>query len=96
MREHSRRLRAAAQTREEIETSTDWLLRASEAGDVPAMLMLAQSYSLGVGVPISVENARLWLQRAADAGDPTAANMVRVFTTEGLTANDATNSEGTN
>ncbi len=96
MREHSRRLRAAAQTREEIETSTDWLLRASEAGDVPAMLMLAQSYSLGVGVPISVENARLWLELAADAGDPTAASMVKMFTADGPTASNETESGETN
>ncbi|WP_431298986.1 tetratricopeptide repeat protein [Tabrizicola sp. BL-A-41-H6] len=85
MREHASRLRAAAQTRDEIETSTAWLLRASEAGDVPAMVMLAQSYSLGVGVPISVENARIWLRRAAEAGDPTAIDMVKMFTAEGET-----------
>lgn len=85
MREHARRLRAKAQTGDEIATSTDWLLRASEAGDVPAMVMLAQSYSLGVGVPISVENARIWLRRAAEAGDPTAIDMVKMFTAEGDT-----------
>lgn len=85
MREHAQRLRATAQTREEIETSTNWLLRASEGGDVPAMVALAQSYSLGVGVPISVENARIWLRRAAEAGDPTAIDMVKMFTAEGET-----------
>ncbi len=79
MREHARRLRAVAITRTEIDVSTNWLVLASEGGDVPAMVMLAQAYSMGVGVPASLENARGWLQKAADAGDPAAIEMVKLF-----------------
>lgn len=82
MREHARRLRASAVTRKDIETSTGWLVRASESGDVPAMVMLAQSYSMGVGVPASLESARGWLEKAAEAGDPTAIDMVKLFTVD--------------
>ncbi len=80
MREHARRLQVAAVTVEELEASTGWLVRASEGGDAPAMVMLAQAYSMGVGVPASIENARGWLVKAADAGDATAIDMVKLFT----------------
>lgn len=80
MREHARRLRGSAVSRAEIETSTDWLVKASDNGDVPAMVMLAQSYAMGVGVPASNEKARDWLIKAAEAGDPAAIDMVKLFT----------------
>lgn len=77
MREHASRLRAAAVTSDEVVEATAWLIRASEGGDTAAMVMLAQAYSLGVGVPASLEKARAWLAKAAEAGDPTAADMMR-------------------
>lgn len=80
MREHAHRLQVAAVTVEDLAVSTDWLVKASEAGDAPAMVMLAQAYSMGVGVPASIEEARRWLVKAADAGDPTAIDMVKLFT----------------
>ncbi len=80
MREHAIRLRATAVSDEEIALATGWLVRASEGGDVPAMVMLAQAYSMGVGVPPSLDNARRWIERAAEAGDPTAIDMVKLFT----------------
>lgn len=79
MREHARRLRTSAVSLAEIEISTDWLLKASNNGDVPAMVLLAQSYAMGVGVPRSTEKARSWLVKAADAGDPAAIDMVKLF-----------------
>lgn len=82
MREHATRLRAKAITRDEIEISTRWLINASDGGDVAAMVLLSQAYSMGVGVPASVESARGWLQKAADAGDPTAIGMVKLFTVD--------------
>ena len=80
MREHARRLQVAAVTVDDLAESTSWLVRASEAGDAPAMVMLAQAYSMGVGVPASIESAREWLVKAADAGDATAIEMVKLFT----------------
>ena len=80
MRDHARRLRASAVTDAEVEAATDWLIRASEAGDVPSMVMLAQAYSMGIGVPASLDDARGWLEQAALAGDPTAIDMVKLFT----------------
>lgn len=82
MREHAARLRTNAVTQGEIETASGWLVRASEGGDVAAMVLLSQAYSMGVGVPASLENARAWLQKAADAGDPTAMEMVKLFTVD--------------
>jgi len=82
MREHAARLRAKALTQAEIKASTAWLVSASEGGDVPAMLLLSQAYSMGVGVPASLGNARAWLHKAAEAGDPTALGMVKLFTVE--------------
>ena len=79
MREHARRLQVAAVTLEDLTVSTDWLVQASKAGDAPAMVMLAQAYSMGVGVPASIESARGWLIKAADAGDATAIDMVKLF-----------------
>lgn len=80
MREHSRRLRAVAVSADDLAAATRWLVMASESGDVPAMVMLAQAYSVGVGVSPSIENARAWLERAAASGDPTAIDMVKFFT----------------
>lgn len=80
MREHALRLRAAATTGPDIAASTQWLVRASEGGDVAAMVLLAQAYSMGVGVPASLPEARGWLEKAALAGDPTAIEMVKLFT----------------
>lgn len=79
MREHARRLQISALTVEDLQESTGWLVRASEGGDAPAMVMLAQAYSMGVGVPASVENAQDWLIRAADAGDAAALDLVKLF-----------------
>lgn len=79
MREHAIRLRTAAQTGVEVALSTGWLIRASEAGDIKAMVQLAQAYSLGVGVPASLEKARGWLTKAAEAGDATASEMIKLI-----------------
>jgi TPR repeat protein len=79
MREHARRLQIAAVTVDDLKESAKWLIQASEADDAPAMVMLAQAYSMGVGVPPSVEDARSWLIKAAEAGDATAIEMVKLF-----------------
>lgn len=79
MREHARRLQLAAVTVDDLAASTDWLVKASQAGDAPAMVMLAQAYSMGVGVPASIDEARGWLMKAAEAGDPNAIEMVKLF-----------------
>lgn len=83
MREYARRLREVAQKPEELATATDWLIRASEAGDAKAMVMLSQAYALGVGIPPSLDLAHSWLQRAADAGDPTALDLVNLLHAQG-------------
>ncbi|WP_322894172.1 MULTISPECIES: hypothetical protein [unclassified Yoonia] len=82
MREHARRLRTSAVSVADLDAATLWLIRAAEANDVPAMVMLAQAYAVGVGVPVSLDDARGWLQKAADAGDPTAGDMVKLFEIE--------------
>ena len=82
MREHATRLRAGAASSQDIEASTGWLIRASEVGDLPSMMLLSQAYSMGVGVPASLDKARGWLQKAADAGDPQAIEMVKLFTVD--------------
>ena len=82
MREHAIRLRAGAASSQDIAASTGWLIRASEVGDLPSMMLLSQAYSMGVGVPVSLDKARGWLQKAADAGDPAAIEMVKLFTVD--------------
>ena len=80
MREHARRLQVAAVNVEDLAVSTGWLIRASEAGDPAAMVLLSQAYSMGVGVTASLDDARGWLIKAAEAGDETAIEMVKLFT----------------
>lgn len=82
MREHASRLRGTAANLADITISTNWLIRASEGGDAPAMVMLSQAYSMGVGVTPSVTKARAWLQKAADAGDQGAVDMVKLLVLE--------------
>lgn len=82
MREHARRLRVNAVSLEELDAATAWLIRSAEGDDVPAMVMLAQAYAVGVGVPVSLDEARGWLQKAALAGDATAGDMVKLFEIE--------------
>ena len=84
MREHARRLRETAKQPAEVATATDWLIRASEAGDAKAMLQLSQAYSLGVGVKPSVDLAQRWLQRAADAGEPSAVELIMLLQTQSV------------
>ena len=43
------------------------------------MVLLSQAYSMGVGVPASLDEARGWLQKAAEAGDPTAIETIKVL-----------------
>lgn len=83
MREHARRLGDAARKPAQIATATDWLIRASEAGDAKAMVLLSQAYSLGVGVEPSLDLAHNWLQRAADAGDSDAMDLVKLLNMQG-------------
>lgn len=83
MREYARRLREQANTPPEMTAATDWLVRASDAGDAKAMILLSQAYSLGVGIPPSLDLAHKWLQRAADAGEPTALDLVKLLQTQG-------------
>ena len=57
----------------------DQQMAALEGGDMSQLdeMLLAQAYSLGVGVPASLEKAREWLAIAAEAGDPTAIEMIK-------------------
>lgn len=84
MREHARRLRATAKTPAEITAATDWLIRASTAGDAKAMILLSQAYSLGLGVAPSIKLAQTWLQRAADAGETDAFDLVHILENQGV------------
>lgn len=84
MREHARRPRATAKTPAKITAATEWLARASNAGDAKAMVLLSQAYSLGVGIPASLELAQMWLQRAADAGENDAADLVQMLENQGV------------
>ena len=83
MREHARRLRATAKSPKEVAAATDWLIRASKAGDAKAMVLLSQAYSLGLGIPPSLDLAQTWLQRAAAAGETDASALVQILENQG-------------
>lgn len=79
MREYARRLGEAAVKPAQVQAATGWLIRASQAGDAKAMVLLAQDYALGVGVAPSIALAHRWLQRAADAGDQDAVDLIKLM-----------------
>ncbi len=79
MREYGLLARAAATTPSDVEVATMWLARASEGGDVEAMVEYAKSLAFGVGVPggASPEQALVWLNKAASLGNTEAAILVK-------------------
>ena len=81
MREYALLIRDAATTPAEVETATGWLARASEAGDVEAMVEYAKALAFGVGVSggPSPAAARLWLTKAATAGNGEAATLIKAL-----------------
>lgn len=50
----------------------DGLRKRGAAGDLEAQAMLGVIFSMGVGVPIDLDEARYWLRQAADQGHPGA------------------------
>ena len=57
----------------DIEAAHAWFLRAAERGNPLAMLELAKSYDLGLGVPADPAQAKVWRERAQAKPDPSAA-----------------------
>lgn len=50
----------------DLRKSAEWHEKAAEGGNVPSMIMLAQCYLAGAGVPESDEIAGQWLERALE------------------------------
>lgn len=71
-REQERQLARAAEERANLELR-EQLRKAVEAGDTAAMLVFADRYETGKGVPKNEAEARSWIKKAADAGNPIAA-----------------------
>lgn len=65
----------------EAERARGWMLRAAEAGSVPAINEIGYSYTHGsLGTERDVEAGVEWLIRAMDAGDPlAAANLANLY-----------------
>jgi hypothetical protein len=54
-----------------------WILKAANAGDVGAMVTVAQAHENGRGGPKDVRKAVEWYRKAADVGDATAIEALR-------------------
>ena len=79
MREYALLLRADATTPAQILESTDWLRRAADAGQMAAMIDLADALVFGVGTAPSRDQALGWLEKAADLGSADAAQRLRTL-----------------
>jgi TPR repeat protein len=81
MREYALLIRDAATTPAEVESATGWLARASDAGDVEAMVEYAKALAFGAGVSggPSPAAARVWLTKAATAGNAEAATLIKAL-----------------
>ncbi|KAF0114542.1 MAG: Uncharacterized protein FD150_1507 [Rhodobacteraceae bacterium] len=77
MREYALILRKRAETSAEVLSSTDWLRKAAEAGELAAMVDLAEALVFGIGVQPSRDEALAWLEKAADLGSQDAAQRLR-------------------
>jgi TPR repeat protein len=81
MREYALLIRDAATTPADVATATDWLARASAAGDVNAMVEYARALAFGVGVPNgpAPDEAVVWLEKAAAAGNGEARTLMNAL-----------------
>jgi TPR repeat protein len=81
MREYALLIRGSATTPAEVEAATDWLARASAAGDVDAMVEYARALAFGVGVATgpSPDEAVVWLNKAAAAGNDEAKTLMNAL-----------------
>ena len=57
-------LRAVAEKRADLETSTDWLAKSAEAGNPDAMFEYAQAVAFGIGQKADPRLGLIWLDRA--------------------------------
>jgi TPR repeat protein len=51
------------------EQGVEWVSKAADKGDTPAMIALARAYTVGVGVNSDLAVAYHWYQKAAEAGN---------------------------
>ncbi len=80
MRELGLYLRETGQTAQDAADASQWFRRAAEGGDVTAMVELAKSYAMGLGIRPSRKEARLWLEDAADKGNAEARQLLASMT----------------
>ncbi len=81
MRELGLYLRESGQTARDAADASQWFRRAAEGGDVIAMVELAKSYAMGLGIAPSYKEARLWLEDAAGKGNAEASQLLASMTT---------------
>jgi TPR repeat protein len=79
MREYAIILRDTAKNSADILQSTDWLRKASNAGDAEAMIILADALVFGVGTAPSRDEAITWLQKASNTGNAEAASRLKTL-----------------
>lgn len=79
MREYGLQLRAKGVEEKQvayIQEANEWIRKSAEVNDVRAMLLLAEIYSLGLGVEASRSKAIEWLEVASSLGAPEADQLL--------------------
>lgn len=79
MREYGLQLRAKGVEENQvayIQEANEWIRKSAEVKDVRAMLLLAEIYSLGLGVEASRSEAIEWLELASSLGAPEADQLL--------------------
>jgi TPR repeat protein len=81
MRELGLYLRQTGKSAQDAADASQWFRRAAEGGDVAAMVELAKSYAMGLGLSPSYKEARLWLEDAAGKGNLEASQLLASMST---------------
>lgn len=76
MRELGLYLRQTGTNATDAADAARWFERAAKGGDVTAMVELAKSYAMGLGIAPSYREARLWLEDAAGHGNAEATRLL--------------------
>jgi len=76
-------------TKQNLQTSLQWLLESSQLGNAQAMFLLSNAYSAGEGVEKNEAKAREWLEKSAAGDYPVAIQALAMS----LDSNDSNNSE---
>ena len=61
---------------QDFKKSLSWFQKAADKGNTDSMLMLADFYRNGTGVPVNSKLAIDWYQKAIDAGNKNAVEQL--------------------